>query len=544
MERKIYDCFLYNGEIDALEIRLHELAEVVDRFVIIESDTSFTGLQKKLSFEPFEPRIAPFTTKIRYVPVGDMPQHEAPLRRESWQRNTILRGIPDARENDLILVSNVDEIPRAAAVREMLREEVSHIFGLELASYYFFVNYRNVLGPESATTWTIAARRAEFDKIAPHDLRHAVRHGSIPARILCGSGWHFSYLMDEAGIRRKIAALADQGFNNEAFLHSVDIQGIVLSRGDLFNRPGFRWDIVEATELPLWVQSNHRALSRLFCPRTGVRQFVRRLVPNFTRTFSAKSPAVMRPPVVICPYIHSHEANEISAKFGLKKPHGRKMEFFLWRDANGLGPERAFQHCWDQFPDRDIVIVHSDMAPMPDDRSNHWYDALLHYRNKFPHAGILGCNLFYPRATPEEPWRVQCAGGTYYQGQVGHMRGVVLKDTNAYTEGVPDAALRKVRNVDWVTFGGILIRREVIRACGPFDLRYRWAYVMDVDYCFEARLRGFRLFQVPVSLLHEESQTTRPIWEADPKLLDCMARNIDLFYEKWQPFSAALPSID
>jgi GT2 family glycosyltransferase len=124
------------------------------------------------------------------------------------------------------------------------------------------------------------------------------------------------------------------------------------------------------------------------------------------------------------------------------------------------------------------------------------------------------------------------------------MRGVVLEDTNAYAEGVPAVALRKVRNVNWVTFGGILIRREVIRACGPFDLRYRWAYVMDVDYCFEARLRGFRLFQVPVSLLHEESQTTRPIWEADPKLLDCMARNIDLFYEKWQPFSAALPLID
>ena len=93
---------------------------------------------------------------------------------------------------------------------------------------------------------------------------------------------------------------------------------------------------------------------------------------------------------------------------------------------------------------------------------------------------MLACNLLYP-AAPDAYLRVQCAGGTFREGRIGHLNG----------DGVPAEALRTLRAVDWVTFGGVLIRREVLRACGPFDDRYRWAYVMDVDYCFEARLRGF-----------------------------------------------------
>jgi len=233
----------------------------------------------------------------------------------------------------------------------------------------------------------------------------------------------------------------------------------------------------------------------------------------------------------------------MSAKFGLEEPRGRKLEFFLWQDADGIGPEPAFQHCWDQFPERDIIILHSDMAPMPNDRSNHWYDALLYYRSKLPRAGMLACNLFYPPGRPDEPWRVQCAGGTFREGQIGHTHGAVQKGGNAAAEGVPATALRNVRAVDWVTFGGVLIRREVIRACGPFDDRYRWAYVMDVDYCFEARLRGFQLFQVPVALQHQAGRTTRALWETDPQLREHLSHNFQLFSEKWRPFSAALPPI-
>ncbi|MGA8654861.1 MAG: hypothetical protein WB586_01835 [Chthoniobacterales bacterium] len=547
---RVYDCFLYNGEIDALEIRLHELAEVVHRFVVVESDTTFRGLRKTQSFDPSDPRVAPFAAAIRYVVVLDMPPTEEPWQRETWQRNAILRGLPDAGEDDIVLVSDVDEIPRAATVREMVQDKETRMFGLQLASYRSYVDYRNVAGPESAGTWTVAARWGEFERVAPHDLRHNVRKGHLPARVLAHAGWHFSGLME--GAWRKIADFSPEAFGKAGFLRTINIFGgaryigrVVSPAAGRESRPyrncALRWDIVDPKELPSWLQANREALPRLFCPRHTVARLTRSLVPHFTRSIPNRSAAT--PPVIICPYVHAHEAAEISVKFGLEEPRGRKLEFFLWHDADGAGPERAFQHCWDQFPERDMVILHSDMAPMPDDRSNRWYDALLQYRNKLPRAGMLACNLFYPQARPGEPWRVQCAGGTFREGQIGHLNGLVQKGASATAEGVPAEALRKVRIVDWVTFGGVLIRREVIRACGPVDDRYRWAYVMDVDYCFEARLRGFPLFQVPVALQHEAGRTTRALRETDSKLHEYVLRNFELFYDKWRPFSAALPPI-
>jgi hypothetical protein len=580
MKRRVYDCFLYNGEVQVLEIRLHELADVVYRFVLVESDATFRGVHKTPAFNPLDPRITPFAGEIRYVLVKDMPRTGDQAKLEAWQRNAILRGVPDAAAEDLVLVSNVDEIPRAIAVKQMVADDQSRIFGLQLACYRFSVDYPKVAKPDSAII--AAARRAEFSRVAPHELRHDVLTGRVPARFLSGAGWHFAGLLDDAGVRREITSFPDVGLSN--YLRSIKILAMghlsdesgertgrsvrktaatgtlralftkVVSparwRGGPKRPPGFgserqtyrnsagRWEIVDPNELPSWLRANREALPRPFSPCQTIAHVKRAFVPHFIRLLRSRTAAT--PPVIICPFVRSHEATEISAKFGLQEPRGRKLEFFLWQDTDGIGPERAFQHCWDQFPDRDIVILHSDMAPMPNDLSNRWYDALLYYRNKLPQAGMLACNLFYPRAGPGEPWRVQCAGGTFREGQIGYLRGVVQKAANATAEGVPAAALRKVRAVDWVTFGGVLIRREVIRVCGPFDDRYRWAYAMDVDYCFEARIRGFRLFQVPVSVQHEENQTTRPFLEADSKYREYLVRNMELLYEKWRPFATVL----
>ena len=536
--RKVYDCFLYNGEIDVLEIRLHELASVVHRFVIVESDTTFSGLPKPVSFDPFDSRIAPFADRIRHVLVKDVPDIEGPWQREAWQRNAILRGVPDAARDDLVLISDVDEIPRAIAVKDIARDTANSVFGLQLAFYCFFVNYRNVEGPKSAITRAVAATRDELESVPPNYLRYAVRQGDVPARIVYDAGWHFSYLTDELAVRRKIVAFSRQEFNTDSFLSSIKILETARHRKDPFERPGFQWELIDLAELPAWLRANQRALWRLFFPRSIGERLLRYVVPGGSTRASRWRFAA--PPVIICPHVHLREADEIRAKFGLDKPRGRRLEFFLWRDNNRIGPERAFEYCWERFPDRDIIILHSDMTPMPDDSANTWYEALIEYRNTLPQAGMIACNLFYPRATPDEQWRVQCAGGTFREGRIGHINGVVVEDPHAPEGGVSGAVLRTLRPVDWVTFGGVLIRREVIRACGSFDRRYQWAYVMDVDYSFEARLRGYRLFQVPVSLQHEENRTTRPLWEADPQLLDHVSRNYDLFYEKWGPFTAAL----
>ena len=264
-QRKVYDCFLYNGEMDVLEIRLHELSDVVHRFILVESNMTFSGLHKVLSFDPTDPRIVPFSARIRHVVVTDMPETDDALVREAWQRNAVLRGLPDAAGDDLVLLSDVDEIPRATAIKDMARDTANKIFGLRLASSYFFVNYRNVEGPEAAITWAIAATRDELESVAPNDLRYAVRQRNVPARIVDDAGWRFSYLMDEAGVRRKITAFSHKEFNTDSFLSSIN--ETVRSRQDLFGRSGFRWALIDRAELPAWLQANRHALSRLSFPR-------------------------------------------------------------------------------------------------------------------------------------------------------------------------------------------------------------------------------------------------------------------------------------
>ena len=265
-QRKVFDCVLYNGELDVLCIRLNELWDVVDHFVVVESDTTFSGLPKTICYDHREPRIAPFAQKIRHVVVADMPKTDDPWEREKWQRNAVLRGLADADPSDLILMSDVDEIPRACTVRDMTQNTQDHIFGLRLAFYYFFLNYRNVEGPESSITWTVAATRNQLEKITPDDLRYAVRKGEIKACILSDAGWHFSWLTDDEGARRKIAAFSHQEFNDEVFLSSIDILGLVQRREDMFGRPGFCWAVVDPCELPAWVQANRESIARLFVP--------------------------------------------------------------------------------------------------------------------------------------------------------------------------------------------------------------------------------------------------------------------------------------
>lgn len=282
-QRKVYDCITYNGEADILAARLHELSGVVDCFVIVEADRTFSGEPKALRFDAADPRIAAFLPRIRYIAVHDMPVLDeaadaAPVAgdwhsdtpksgfwiREKFQRNQVMRGLHDAAPHDLVMVSDADEIPRADVVRAMRDDRRHEVYGLCLAFYYFYANYRNVEGPEASSVWTVAATRAHFDGLTPDQLRMRVRSGAQPGLILADAGWHFSYLaMDEAAVRAKIRGFAHQEYNAAAFLDAIDIPALLASGRDLYDRPGYVWRVVDKAEAPQWL-ADQPALSHLF----------------------------------------------------------------------------------------------------------------------------------------------------------------------------------------------------------------------------------------------------------------------------------------
>ena len=105
----IYDCFSYWDEDLLLDLRLNILDNYADYFVIVEGNKTWQNNPKKLRFEI--DKFKKFKNKIIYVPVTDLPDGEDPYLRENYQRNAIVNGLNNANDNDLIIISDLDEIP-------------------------------------------------------------------------------------------------------------------------------------------------------------------------------------------------------------------------------------------------------------------------------------------------------------------------------------------------------------------------------------------------------------------------------------------------
>lgn len=110
---RIFDGFTYNGEVDLLEIRAEEFGDLVTGMVLVEAAQTFQGDAKELQYPSHAHRL-PYAVrqKVRHVveDFSEMGGEVAPMERETKQRDGILKGLDDAREQDLVLISDVDEI--------------------------------------------------------------------------------------------------------------------------------------------------------------------------------------------------------------------------------------------------------------------------------------------------------------------------------------------------------------------------------------------------------------------------------------------------
>ena len=112
--KKIFDCFKLLNELEILELRLMELYDVVDYFVIVESNKTHTGKEKEFNFENNKDNFKDYIDKIIYVKVEDLPNYSVNniWEAENFQRNCIMRGLDGvANLGDKIIISDLDEIP-------------------------------------------------------------------------------------------------------------------------------------------------------------------------------------------------------------------------------------------------------------------------------------------------------------------------------------------------------------------------------------------------------------------------------------------------
>ena len=140
---KIYDCFTFYHELDLLELRLQTLYDHVDHFVLVEANTTFTDTPKPFLFEENKSRYSQWLDKIIHIKVEDMPHSTDAWINDRFQRDQIYRGIVDADPNDLIMVSDLDEIIRPEVV-DYMRNSEQGIFALRMPLFNFKFNYMRV----------------------------------------------------------------------------------------------------------------------------------------------------------------------------------------------------------------------------------------------------------------------------------------------------------------------------------------------------------------------------------------------------------------
>jgi hypothetical protein len=271
---KIYDCFIFNNELDVLEVRLHELYSVVDHFVIVEARETFMGNPKPFHFRDHLTRFSPFTDKIIHVPVGDLPESNNPWVREYFQRDCIGRGLGDLKDDDLVLISDVDEILRRDVVAS-LRTDRHDLFGFRLPLFYLRFNYVNIAGDCVHEVLGVGLRGRVFRSAqASRDLgrnmeglRNWLRLWRQNARLIPHAGWHFSYLGDEAQIAHKLRNFSHQELNDPDLIARLDLEEILAQRRDLFGHPIAAWEIVVLDDyFPRHVVENRDRFKTLIAP--------------------------------------------------------------------------------------------------------------------------------------------------------------------------------------------------------------------------------------------------------------------------------------
>jgi beta-1,4-mannosyl-glycoprotein beta-1,4-N-acetylglucosaminyltransferase len=213
------DAFLFNNELDLLELRLNVLDPVMDKFVLVECTVEHSGNPKPLYYNENRDRFAPWKDKITHVVVSDMPEGPDRWLRENFHRNAILRGLNGCKTNDLIFMSDLDEIPDPETVK-LNRHGGYH--------QVYTMYYLNAVCTTENWVGTTAAYYFQYQ----HAGCQSYRNNRYAIQRVEQGGWHFSYVMSKEKMHDKLRAFAHAEHDNPQ-IHGILDQRISELR-DLF----------------------------------------------------------------------------------------------------------------------------------------------------------------------------------------------------------------------------------------------------------------------------------------------------------------------
>ena len=224
---RVFDCFIFNNELDLLKLRLDYLKDTVDIFVIVEAKLTFTNKEKEkyYAYEYIDKLPHYLRKKIRYVQLNPLHFPEE-IKKDPWEmeyfvRNAISYGLNDINYFDFLWISDADEIPN--------KNNVFKLGSLSMFFSYYKMNYlkkfswnysKAILGKH------IKNKKPQFLRLNKWKFGFKVKNG----------GWHFSFLMSPKMIREKVKSYAHTEVAKEEWISIENIEKSIKNKQDLFGR--------------------------------------------------------------------------------------------------------------------------------------------------------------------------------------------------------------------------------------------------------------------------------------------------------------------
>jgi beta-1,4-mannosyl-glycoprotein beta-1,4-N-acetylglucosaminyltransferase len=303
MSGLVYDCFMFFNELDLLEIRLNVLSEVVDKFVLVEANKTFTNKDKPFFFEENKERYKAFIDKIIHIKIEDynfepfteveypiplvkpnmsQKEYHSAWNMEHYQRNQISRGLVHCSLDDVILISDLDEIPNPKAITHY-KENGSGIYHMEQLLFYYYLNYQ-----KGIPKYLYAAKITRYKEIVDNHYTPQNIRNYRSAKKLKHGGWHFTYLGGVEAIKYKLRSYSHQEFNNDRYINDK-IETKIHKGLNLFDQIGIRFIPVKITSKshPEYIFDNIKKYSHLIYPHINYYIIIKNTIICFIVFFFA-----------------------------------------------------------------------------------------------------------------------------------------------------------------------------------------------------------------------------------------------------------------
>ena len=247
---KIFDCIPYFDEEIMTQIRFNVLNKHVDKFIIVESRYSHSGQKKKLNFNI--KKFNEFKDKIIYLVIENEPEDLFEIKNDSTDsalkrlnsikrldqaRDFMKEGIKSASDDDVVLVSDSDEIPNLNKYNIKDIGNNIYIFKQKMFNYKFNLYYDLIpwFGTKACKiknlrsfSWLRNLKNKNYPFWRLDVLFSDLKSNKV--KIIKEGGWHFNNLLSAEKLFNK---LINQGHHNEFDVSEItlkDIQNKIKNR--------------------------------------------------------------------------------------------------------------------------------------------------------------------------------------------------------------------------------------------------------------------------------------------------------------------------